>query len=93
MTRGRPAKVRPQKIEPDELAEIERRRAIGARLAKRRELKGWSLRDLASAAGFAVAEIRRLEVGETDAKMSTLIQLARALGCTDRWLLLGESET
>ena len=91
MTRGRPAKVRPEQIPTDDLAEIDRRRAIGVRLAQCRADHGWSLRDVAARSGLALAEIRRLETGEADAKMSTLVLLARALGCTEKWLLLGQS--
>lgn len=48
------------------------------------------MRDLASRAGIAPEEVRRLEAGLADAKMSTLIRLAKALECPERWLLLGE---
>ena len=90
MPAGRPTKKRPEPIDQDVEAEIARRRSIGIRLAAARQKQGWSLRDLANRARLAAGEVQRLEAGETDAKMSTLLQLAKALGCSERWLLLGE---
>lgn len=45
-----------------------------ARLARR-----WSQRDLSARAGLTQAQISRIETGETDLQVSTLIELARSL--------------
>lgn len=93
MTRGRPAKTRPVPLPADDDAETARRRAIGVRARECRERLGWSMKDLASRSGFAPEEVRRLEAGLADAKMSTLVRLARALECSEKWLLLGEGDS
>lgn len=90
MARGRPVKIRPEPLPADDAAEGERRRAIGQRARQCREELGWTMRDLASRASMAPEEVRRLEAGLADAKMSTLIRLAKALDCPEKWLLLGE---
>lgn len=92
MARGRPVKIRPEPLPADDVAESARRRAIGLRARQCRKHMGWTMRDLASRAGLAPEEVRRLEAGLADAKMSTLVRLAKALNCPERWLLLGEGE-
>lgn len=91
MPAGRPSKTRPTPIDENDADELARRRAIGLRLQDCRKAREWSLRDLANASRLTVPEIRRLELGQTDAKMSTLLRLAKALGCPEKWLLLGEA--
>jgi transcriptional regulator with XRE-family HTH domain len=45
-----------------------------------RERKGVSLRELARRSGVGVATLSRIESGEANPRMSTLLQLADALG-------------
>jgi ribosome-binding protein aMBF1 (putative translation factor) len=51
-----------------------------APIVEARRARGWSQRDLARASGVAQPVIARLEVGDTDPKISTLTRLAAALG-------------
>ena len=50
------------------------------RIRQLRERKGVSLRELARRAGVGVATLSRIESGEANPRMSTLLQLADALG-------------
>jgi transcriptional regulator with XRE-family HTH domain len=49
------------------------------RIRQLRERKGVSLRELARRAGVGVATLSRIEAGEANPRMSTLLQLAEAL--------------
>jgi ribosome-binding protein aMBF1 (putative translation factor) len=68
---------------PDAGAEYDRLRerahAIAPIIAARRAA-GWSQRDLAARTGVPQPVIARLECGDNDPKLSTLVRLARALG-------------
>ena len=50
------------------------------RLREIRERKGVSLRELARRAGLGVATLSRIESGEANPRLSTLLQLAEVLG-------------
>jgi transcriptional regulator with XRE-family HTH domain len=50
------------------------------RIRQLRERKGVSLRELARRAGVGVATLSRIESGEANPRMNTLLQLADALG-------------
>ena len=52
------------------------------RLREIRETQGMSQRWLADLAGITQAALFRLETGETDPRLSTLRQIAKALGVT-----------
>ena len=52
------------------------------RLREIREAQGMSQRWLADLAGITQAALFRLETGETDPRLSTLRQIAKALGVT-----------
>lgn len=52
------------------------------KLRKLREAHGLSLRALADMVGMSYVALFRLEVGETDPRLSTLRRLAAALGVT-----------
>jgi HTH-type transcriptional repressor of puuD len=52
------------------------------RLREIRETQGMSQRRLAALAGITQAALFRLETGETDPRLSTLRQIAKALGVT-----------
>ena len=48
-------------------------------LRRAREAKAWSQRDLSAKAGMTQAHISRIERGEVDLRLSTLLELARLL--------------
>ena len=55
--------------------------AIGERLRRRREARGWSPRQLALESDVSHQTIRNIEAG-LDHRTSSLAKLARALDCT-----------
>lgn len=61
--------------------------AFGQRLRLLREGKDLSVADAATAAGMAYSAYARLERGEREPSLSTLLRLAEALGCTPNDLL------
>lgn len=87
--RGRKPKIRPTPIEGDEEAQAARRKAIGERVRELRLKLGWSLHDLAARSSVTASDISRVEAGSVDPKTGTLFKLAKALDCTDQWLILG----
>ncbi len=50
------------------------------RIRELRERKGVSLRELARRSGVGVATLSRIESGEANPRLSTLLQLAEVLG-------------
>jgi len=50
------------------------------RIRQLRERKGVSLRELARRAGVGVATLSRIEAGEANPRLSTLLRLADVLG-------------
>ena len=57
-----------------------RPKTIGEQVRTWREAQGLSQRDLAERSGVFYTVIARLELGQTDPRLSTLIKLAEALG-------------
>lgn len=55
------------------------RRELGRRLRVQRLARGLRQKDLAAASGVGEATLRRIEEGSTDARLSVLIRLLRAL--------------
>lgn len=52
---------------------------FGGVLRQARELKGWSQRELAARSGVTQANISKIETGQVDPQLSTLVELARFL--------------
>jgi transcriptional regulator with XRE-family HTH domain len=63
------------------------RRAIGHRIARYRQARGWSLDDLAGAAEVARTSVVSAEQGTHATTLDVLLQLAAALGVTVGQLL------
>lgn len=61
--------------------------ALGKRLRELRVAKGWTLEQLAEAAGMNELQAGHIERGATDPKLSTIRKLARAYGMTASELL------
>lgn len=53
---------------------------MGQTLANARETTGWTQRDLAAQADTTQARISKIENGDTDPRLSTIIELSRTLG-------------
>jgi transcriptional regulator with XRE-family HTH domain len=53
--------------------------AFGRVLRQAREVKGWSQRELAARSGVTQANISKIETGQVDPQLSTLVELARFL--------------
>jgi transcriptional regulator with XRE-family HTH domain len=66
---------------------------VGKRIRDRRQQMGMSQQALAAAAGITQNGVFRLETGETNPQLSTLQQIASALGCPVRDLVCGSSES
>ena len=58
----------------------ERLRALGRRLRELREVRRWSLKRLAKESGVSVAAIQKIENGETNPNLLTVLALADLLG-------------
>lgn len=61
--------------------------SIGANVRRLRHEEGMTQEQLAEAAGLSVSLIQQIERGTKDPRASTLLALARALGCTVDGLL------
>jgi transcriptional regulator with XRE-family HTH domain len=61
--------------------------AFGEGVRKRREGRGWTLEQLAEAAGLNPLQVGHIERGASDVKLSTIVKLAHALGTTASELL------
>lgn len=82
-TRGRPKKARPT---PETLS---RDRSIAPRLIAERQKRGWSQRDLASAADLSPGAVQAIEGGGRP-HLDTIERLAEALGVDRAWLAWGD---
>jgi ribosome-binding protein aMBF1 (putative translation factor) len=74
-----------QDASPEERRELEenrRRYRVGAKLLDRRLAAGLSQRDLAQASGIDQAEISRIERGQGNPTVETLLALGTPLGIT-----------
>ncbi len=58
----------------------EQMRSLGLRLRELREARSWSLRRLALESSVSVAAIQKIESGETNPSLLTVLALAEALG-------------
>ena len=65
---------------------------LGSRIRGRRLRLGLSQQALAAAAGITQNGIYRLEAGETNPQLVTLVKVAEALKCTVRELVAGSSD-
>jgi transcriptional regulator with XRE-family HTH domain len=66
---------------------------VGTRIRDWRHQRGMSQQALADAARLTQNGVFRLEYGRTNPQLSTLQQIASALGCSVRDLVAGSSET
>jgi transcriptional regulator with XRE-family HTH domain len=66
---------------------------VGIRIRDRRMHRSMSQQRLAQAAGITQNGIFRIEAGDTNPQLSTLRQIADALGCSVRDLVVGVSES
>jgi len=55
---------------------------IGSRIRKKRIKKGWTMMDLAFEAGIDYRQLGRIERGENNVTIFSLIRITDALGCT-----------
>ena len=62
---------------------------FGARVRKRREAKGWSQMGLAERAGMHFTMISRLERGERNVSLQTIVRIAEALDVDPSLLMKG----
>lgn len=58
----------------------EQMRSLGRRLRELREARSWSLRRLATESGVSVAAVQKIESGESNPSLLTVLSLAEALG-------------
>lgn len=61
--------------------------AFGDRVRELRHTRGWTQEQLAEAAGMHAVQVSHIEHGRNNAKLSTVVQLARAFGITPSELL------
>lgn len=81
----RPRVERPQQVPWPDLAAGQ-----AERLRRTREAKGWSLRDLAAAAGVTTRTISAIEMGgKGETSCAVMGALADALGVPRGWLAFG----
>lgn len=66
--------------------------AMGARLQMARQHKGLSLRALAAKAGISHQGVAFIEAGTTEARISVVEAIAKALDVAPGWLAFGEGE-
>jgi transcriptional regulator with XRE-family HTH domain len=62
---------------------------LGAEVRRRRKARGWTLEQLAERADLTAHYLSTLETGGRDPSVSTVQQLAKALGCAPGELLGG----
>lgn len=55
-------------------------RSLGRRLRELREARSWSLKRIAMESGISVAAIQKIEVGDTNPSLLTVLSLAETLG-------------
>jgi XRE family transcriptional regulator, regulator of sulfur utilization len=60
---------------------------FGSRIRELRHAKEWTQEDLAERSGMNVVQISHLERGRNEAKISTILRLAKAFGITAGELL------
>jgi transcriptional regulator with XRE-family HTH domain len=62
---------------------------IGARIAHRREQRGWSQTELASRLGVTVSAVSLWEAGRTMPRRDRVAEIAKVLGCNVKLLIAG----
>lgn len=67
-------------------SEVER---FGENVRKARLSRGWTQEDLAYEAGLSSVQISRIERGKREIRLTTFLQLAKALGIAPQQLLKG----
>lgn len=73
-------------------------RSIGQKIKQLREAKGWSINQLGLYAGVTPSTIARMEKGESEPPISTLLRIAKALNVSleellkDEQIKLGDEE-
>lgn len=55
-------------------------RSLGRRLRELREARSWSLKRIAAESGISVAAIQKIEAGDTNPSLLTVLSLAETLG-------------
>jgi transcriptional regulator with XRE-family HTH domain len=68
--------------EEAQLREIDERHFLAQQIFFRRERRGWSQEELASASGLTQAQVATMEAGQANPTLRTLAKLATALACT-----------
>jgi len=58
----------------------EQLRSLGRRLRQLREARNWSLKKLASESGISIAAIQKIEVGEANPSLLTVLAITEVLG-------------
>lgn len=74
---------------PEGLATAGVHRALGQRVRQIREEKGLSQRSLAAACGLSLAALQKIEYGNANPSLDTLIRLRKGLKTTIHKLLQG----
>lgn len=91
----RPRSPLPPDVPEFSLAERESRglhRLLGERLGVAREIKGFSLRTVAAKAGISHQAVAFIEAGKTEARISVVEAIAKAVDVAPGWLAFGEGE-
>lgn len=66
--------------------------SLGKNIHRMRKEKEWTQQDLATATGIKLGHISKLENDEGDPKLSTIVKLMNALGCSPNELMGSETK-
>jgi transcriptional regulator with XRE-family HTH domain len=72
---------------PTELASLQK--AFGANVRRERNLKGLTQERLSEFADLSLRNIQRIEAGEINVLMTTVVRIRKAIGCSDKLLPRG----
>lgn len=75
-----------------QLQEIDERHDLSQQIFFRREHNGWTQEELAETAGLTQSQIAKLEAGDSNPTLRTLVKVAHALGCRLHQLVAPEHE-
>lgn len=64
---------------------------VGRNIRQERSRRGWTQEMLAQEAGMHLVEVGRIERGQRDVRVSTIVKVARGLGVEPGTLLRGAS--
>lgn len=67
--------------------ELRQRRAFGANVRRERYAKGLTQERLAELAELSLRNVQRVEAGEINVLMTTVVRIRRALGCSAERLI------